>query len=243
MTCSVFLYLFLITDPAPKVDPVFLTAPKTMTVALGNKILIEVKTNAKKVTWKVPFGVDYEAIDSGKRLACWASEGTYRLLASIPKGEDVLHSETVLIVTGPRPPPVPPVPPTPPIPPDPVPPTPPQPVPVTSFRVIFVTESSVQLSPQQTAVSGAKSVRDYLNAKTTPDKMANGQSWAGWREFDPQIVASNEYPGIKGVWDAAKPKITTVPCLVVQVNDKIDILPYPKNASECLTTLQSYGGK
>lgn len=234
-----FCLALLATDPTPPAPAaVFLTAPKTVTVRLGEKILIEVKTSAKKVTWKTPIGVDTEAIDGGKRLACWAGEGTYRLLASIPRGEDVLHSETILIVTGPRPPPTPPQPP-----PDPVPPTPPQPVPVTSFRVIFVTESAAQLTAQQTAVSGAKSVRDYLNARTTPDKMANGQSWAGWREFDPQITAANEYPGIKGVWDAARPKITTIPCLVVQVNEKIDILPYPKNAAECLATLQAYGGK
>jgi hypothetical protein len=127
--------------------------------------------------------------------------------------------------------------------PDPPDPKPPVPTPVTSFRVIFVTESATQLTAQQTAVSGAKSVRDYLNAKTTPDKMSNGQDWPGWREFDPQVTGANELPGIKGVWDAAKPKVTTVPCLVVQVNEKIDILPYPKNAAECLTTLQSYGGK
>ncbi len=137
--------------------------------------------------------------------------------------------------TGPAPPEPEPVPPGP-APPGPV---PPAPQPVTTFRVIFVTESSKNLTVQQNAVATAKAVGDYLNAKTTKDGTV-----PGWRYYDPQTTAANEYAGLKAVWDAAKVEAAkSVPCMVIQRNEKIDVVPYPKNAAEALTTLQTYGGK
>lgn len=126
-------------------------------------------------------------------------------------------------------------------PPDPNPPDPPKPVPpapVTSFRVIFVYETGDTLTAQQTSARDAKSVRDYLTAKTT--KEAGGH---GWRSWDRDTEATNDPPMMRALWEAVKPKFTTVPCLVVEVNGKVDILPWPANAAECLATLQKYGGK
>jgi hypothetical protein len=132
----------------------------------------------------------------------------------------------IQILAAPRPPPTP----DPPI--DP-------PLPVTkSFRVIFVVESGVTLSAVQTAVASAKAVRDYCTAKTTPEG-----GLAGWRQYDPQVNTTNEHPNMKALWAAVKPKMTTVPCLVVEKDGKAEILPYPANAAEALTTLQTYGGK
>lgn len=136
--------------------------------------------------------------------------------------------------TGPAPPVVPVVPPIVPV----VPPVDPVKPPVTSFRVIFVTESATTLTAQQTAVSGAQAVRDYLLAKTTAEGGV-----AGWRNYDPNTGAVNEFPGLKAMWLAAKPEIKTVPCMVVQLNGKVDILPFPKDSAEALATLQTYGGK
>lgn len=133
---------------------------------------------------------------------------------------------------GPRPPPKPPEP----DPPEPKPPDPKPPV-VTSFRVIWVYESGDTIPANQTAVMDAKAVRDYLNAKTTP---AGG--WAGWRQFDPQHEAANDTPIMKALWQSVKPHITTIPCMVVEVNGKAEIVPFPKTPAEAIATLRSYGG-
>lgn len=117
------------------------------------------------------------------------------------------------------------------------------PQPGTSFRVIWVTESAATLTVQQNAVCGAKAIRDYLNAKATKSKTAAGGDWPDWRNYDPQTSATNEYPAMKALWEAVKPNITTVPCLVIEVNGKADIIPFPANAAEALKTLKKYGGE
>lgn len=113
----------------------------------------------------------------------------------------------------------------------------PQPVPVTSFRVIFVKESGSTLPAEQTAIPGAKAIREYLNAKTTREG-----NQAGWREYDPQQTTAGEQQTMAEMWSVVKSQINVVPCLVVQVNGKITVLNYPKNADEALKTLQQYGG-
>lgn len=222
-------------DPAPpksdvKVsDAIKLTPGKAQNAVVGKKCIVSVETTAKKVTWRVPDGVDYIALD-GKRIAVWADAGVYTLLAAVPSGEDVLTTELVLTVVGPRPPPIPPGPA-----PEPKPPAP-EPVPVVkSFRVIFVIESG---DNTRVAVADAKAVRDYLNQNTTVEAQ-----WAGWRRFDPQQEAANETPIMKALWTAVRPKITTTPCMVVEVNGKADILPYPANAAEAVAVFQKYRGK
>jgi hypothetical protein len=146
----------------------------------------------------------------------------------VPEGPPSVAGTLVLEVTGARPPPPGPTPPDPG-------PTPP-PGPVTSFRVIFVTESATVLSAAQNAVTGAKAVQAYLTSKTTPEG-----GWSGWRHYDPQ-TGMNDQPTMRALWAAVKPKITTVPCLVIEVNGKADILPFPANATEALATLKKYAG-
>ncbi len=128
-----------------------------------------------------------------------------------------------------------PKPPTPPTPPTPEPPIPPSPV--TSFRVILVKESGSTLNSEQTAIAGSKAVRDYLTSKTT----AEG-GLAGWREYDPQQNIANERPAMKSLWAAAKSSITTIPCLVIEVNGKTSIVSYPKNVADAIKTLKEFGG-
>ena len=93
-------------------------------------------------------------------------------------------------------------------------------------------ESGDTIPANQTAVMDAKAVRDYLNTKTTP---AGG--WAGWRQFDPQHEAANDTPIMKALWQSVKPHITTIPCLVVEVNGKAEIVPFPKTPAEALAVL------
>jgi hypothetical protein len=133
---------------------------------------------------------------------------------------------------GPIPPPVPPDPPKP----DPKPPVPPEPV--KTFRVIFVYESSQTLTASQTAVKDSAYVRQYLMDKTTKEGEYNG-----WRAYDRDTDAAFDNKSMRALWTAVKPKITTVPCIVVEVNGKVEILDWPANVAEALTTLKRYGGQ
>lgn len=129
--------------------------------------------------------------------------------------------------TGPIPPPKPP---------DPKPPTPPDPPqPVTSFHVVFVYESGSTLTATQTGVLYSKDIALYLGLKCTQDA-----GTAGWRRRDKDAVIPNETAFQKSLWDAVKPKITAVPCMIVEVNGKADILPLPATVAEGLATLQKY---
>jgi len=128
-----------------------------------------------------------------------------------------------------------PVPPIPPIPPDPKPPIPPTPVPVTSFRVIFVTESGNTLTASQRSVIDAKVVRDYLTANTTPEG-----GFAGWRQYDPQQNVANEQPTMKKLWEAVQPSLTALPCVAIETNGKADILPLAATPAAQIDVFKSY---
>lgn len=121
--------------------------------------------------------------------------------------------------------------------PDPKPDDPPVP-PVKSFRVIFVKESGSTLPSSQTAITSAKSIRDYLTTKTTPEG-----GLAGWREYDPNQNIANEQSAMKSLWTAAKSSISKVPCIVVELNGKVSLIDYPQNTAEAIKTLKEYGGQ
>jgi hypothetical protein len=114
----------------------------------------------------------------------------------------------------------------------------PAPAPVTSCRVIFVKESGATLNAAQSSIPAAKVIRDYLVAKTTPE---NGQP--GWREYDPDQATTNEQPTMQKLWEAVKPKLVKVPCLVVEVNGHATVMPFPANVDECMATLKKAGGE
>lgn len=126
--------------------------------------------------------------------------------------------------------------PKPPKPPKPI--DPPKPEPVKSFRVIWVKESGSLLPKDQMAISGAKTVRDYLAKKTTPEG-----GLPGWREYDPQQNIANEQITMKDLWAAAKSSVTKVPSLVIEVNGAIKILDYPKDVADALNILKEHGGQ
>jgi hypothetical protein len=113
----------------------------------------------------------------------------------------------------------------------------PTPEPVKSFRVIFVKESGQTLSSEQVAIPGAKEIRDFLNAKTT----AEGNQ-PGWREYDPQQITDSEQPTMKALWEAVKPKLLPAPCLVLEVNGKATVMPFPATVAEAVETLKKAGG-
>lgn len=153
-----------------------------------------------------------------------SAEGKGRVeLIAVPQGlNDENKAERLIVdVNGAQPPPKPD---------DPV-----DPVPTKSFRVIFVYESGDTLTTAQHSVIYAKSVSDWLTANTTKD----GQ-YAGWRRYDKDSDASGENESFKGLWAAVKPKVTTVPCVVIERNGKADILPLPATPAEAVALFTKY---
>lgn len=146
--------------------------------------------------------------------------------------EDGLVRQTLTVMgQGPNPPPKP----------DPVVPDPIDPViptPISSFRVIFVKESGATLNLQQSSIPSAKSIRDYLNAKTTKE---NGH--VGWREYDPQQLVVNEQPTMMALWQTVKPQLLPAPCMVIEVNGHATVKPFPSNVDEALVVLKKAGGE
>ena len=152
---------------------------------------------------------------------------------AISKSQSQRH-KIVVMGQAPNPPPTPD--------PDPDPdvdPTPEPPAPVKSFRVIFVKESGMTLNADQSAIPGAKVIREYLNTKTT--KSEDGS--VGWREYDPQEVTNNEPPLMKLLWETVKPKLTPAPCMVIEINGHATVAPFPTNAAEAMVALKKAGGE
>jgi hypothetical protein len=160
-------------------------------------------------------------------------------LILIPCGEGVVLPDDIIRRTidvddgtGPQPPPDPPTPPV-----------PPPPTPVTSFRVIFVTESGDTLTAAQNSVIYGKTVSDYLSAKCTGGV-------AGWRRRDKDAPGESD-PTMAGMWDAIKPKVTGTPCVAIAVERGdgkgivVDILPLEATPAAQVATFDKYlnGGK
>lgn len=121
-------------------------------------------------------------------------------------------------------------------PPGPNPPGPtPTPQPVQSFRVILVNETGRLLTPVQNSFWRGEEIEEYLKSNTTSEGV-----FPGFRRYDKDTDASNDSPVMAALWAAVRPKITTVPCLVVERNGKVDILPYPSSPSDGLATLKKY---
>lgn len=114
-------------------------------------------------------------------------------------------------------------------------PKPPEPQPVTSFRVFLIYESADNLTPDQRGIIYGKVVADWLDANCT-----NGNK--GWRRRDKDAPGEND-PSMAPLWAAIKPKITTTPCVAIEVNGKVDILPLDASPLAMLETLKKYRGK
>lgn len=207
--------------PQPRSD-VLLDAGPPVTVEQGRKCILTVQTTAKKVTWGIPPGCDTLPLD-GKRLAVWALPGTYTFRVMVPSGDDVISTELVLTVTGPRPPP---------IPPDPKPPEPKPPEPLKSFRVILIYESGDTLTAQQNSVIYGKVVEDYLTATCTGGKN-------GWRRRDKDSPGEADTT-MAALWAAIKPNVTATPCVAVERNGKVDIIPLEPTPAAMVAKLKAY---
>ncbi len=172
------------------------------------------KTETRNYKGKAVFSI--EAVSSGRVELLIVPVGSTKAADVIRKTIDVDAGD------GPRPPP------------DPI--DPPAPV-VTSFRVIWIHESGATLPQHQISVMDAKSVRDYLNASTTKDG-----AQPGWRRWDRDINADMDFPAMKAFWANAKPKITTVPCVAIEVNGKADVYPFPASPADAIKLFRSKNG-
>lgn len=162
--------------------------------------------------------------------------GEYRVkcrLVRIVGGEpDVTELRETVTLTGGAAPPGP-------TPPGPKPPDPPTPAPV-GFRVIFVYETSAPLTPAMQQVMFGEKVRTYLDAKTVA-----GAAGKGYRRFDKDVDATNERDkDIQALWGATKPQLPNpfVPCVVVAVGGKAEILPFPATEDAALELFRKYAG-
>lgn len=113
----------------------------------------------------------------------------------------------------------------------------PKPAPTASFRVMFVYESEALLTRTQKSTIYAQEVSEYLDANCTKEN-----TQPGWRRREKDADGSQDQPVMAALWAAVKPKITSVPCVVVEVNGKADILPLPGTPAEAITLFKKYKG-
>lgn len=117
-------------------------------------------------------------------------------------------------------------------------PDPPNPAPK-GFRVIFVYETSQAITPAMQQVMFGEKVTSYLDTKTV--KSGSGNS--GWRRFDKDVKIDNEKDeNIKALWNAARPQVTLIPSIIIAVDGKADIVPFPTSEDEAVTLFKKYGG-
>lgn len=150
--------------------------------------------------------------------------GTY-VIAFWTVGED---AGTCCTITVGNPAPVPP-----PAPPGPSP-TPP-PGPVTSFRVFLVFESMATLTSAQSAVVYGKAVEEYLDANCTGGA-------AGWRRRAKDAPGDAD-PAMATIWAAVQPKVTSVPCIAIEVNGRVEIISLEATPAAMVTVLKKYRGQ
>lgn len=145
------------------------------------------------------------------------------------KAETDAKRVTFQVGTMPQPPPVDPVEPD-----DKKPKPKPKPV-VTSFRIALVYESGQTMTAAQTNVLYGNVVEDWMTANCTGGKL-------GWRRRDKNAVGDAD-PTFAALWAAVKPKVTTVPCVAVEVNGSVEIIPFEATPAAMVAKLAEYKGK
>ncbi|HEY1191067.1 MAG TPA: hypothetical protein VGE74_25765 [Gemmata sp.] len=153
-----------------------------------------------------------------------AKPGRYRLLAYSSVKDDPTEPAIVTVVIGgaPAPGPTPPGPQPEPSPPD----------ALKSFRAVLVIETGATLTKEQFATVYAKSVADWLGANCT-----NGE----WRRYDRDARADADTAALNALWAAAKPQLKSVPCVAVERNGAVRVIPIegtPEALIQALTKLR-----
>ena len=108
---------------------------------------------------------------------------------------------------------------------------------VTSFRVLFIRDPHASMTIAQIGVYDSQAVAKWLNENCTKDGIT-----PGWRRYGKDQDTTGEFPDVRALWTAVRPKVTTVPCLVIEVNGKADIIDLPATEADAITTLKTYRG-
>lgn len=119
--------------------------------------------------------------------------------------------------------------------PDPEPEPPPIPVP-SGFRVLFVRESSANMTAEQLHTWNSTQITAYLNDKCVKDGVV-----PSWRKLDKDQDLFVDGP-LKQLWaDSKAQAIATMPSVVIAVNNKATVYPMGSEA-DMLKLLKSFGG-
>lgn len=113
-------------------------------------------------------------------------------------------------------------------------PNPPLPVVPVGFRVLLVHEAQ-EKSP---AFFDGRAVKLYLDAKTVKDG-----TQPSWRRIDKDATGANLPTDLRLLWEAAKPKLTGYPAVVIAVNTQVTIHPLPADEAGLIALLKSKGGE
>ena len=94
---------------------------------------------------------------------------------------------------------------------------------------IVVFESGKTYDAKTTCVLYSQEIRDYLDAKCTPD-----DGTQGWRLRDKDVSADNDTAFQKQLWAAVRPKVTALPCWAIERDGAVDIIPLPATVADGL---------
>ena len=114
----------------------------------------------------------------------------------------------------------------------------PGPTPVAGFRVIFVSETSANLTKEQLNILNSTAIRDYLNKKT-----ARTGTRPDYRYWDKDVNVSGETETFKKLWASVQPKLGTLPQMAVVGNDGTVQIFALTTEQETLATLKRIGGE
>jgi hypothetical protein len=113
-----------------------------------------------------------------------------------------------------------------------------KPAPVTSFRVLYIVERMATLTPGQNAVVHGAEVERFLDARTTKT-----DDTRGWRRIDPHAPTDGDTPTFNALWASVKPSVTAVPCVAVEINGKVEIVPLEETPAKMVAKFKSYLGE
>ncbi len=220
--------------PAPA-DAPSLKLPASLNGDPNDFIQIAADTNCNVVVWRV--------VDPGLKLfptnllrdtktavVTSGTPGRYRVWAVTALGGTPSDIAECVVVVG-TPGPVPPGP-------GPGPGPTPTPIPGVGFKamVIYETADLGKMPPKQLSIIEAKSIRDYLNAKTVPT--ADGGK-RGWYITD----QSADFSGESKVWqDAIKRPRTQIPWIILGDGKNGFEGPLPADVPATLELLRRFGG-
>jgi len=217
--------------PAPPVPTADIVLPAEVRGGAGELLDLEAETRGESVQWWASPGLQHRGLCAGGKrcVVAAARQGRYTVIAWTSLDGKPTAAAECSVVVGDAPQPTPPTP-TPPGPP------PPSPVPQ-GFRVLFLYETSAKLTRGQLAVVNSTAVVDYLNRRCVKD--TDGRP--GWRKWDRDIDPAKDLKVWQELSASVKGK-ATAPCLVVAVDQRAEVLPFPPDEAAALEVLKRYGG-